>query len=76
MVVSAVSKRAGVVPLRTPHKMLSRLTVVSTIMVLENRAVRWTVWSSGFDGETLKRIRWKRVEKDSDISSYMLTHVQ
>lgn len=74
VVVSAVSNRAGVVPLRTPHKMLSRLAVVSTILVLENRAVRWTVWSSGFDGETLKRIRWKRVEKDSDISSYMCSN--
>lgn len=84
MVVSAVSKRAGVVTLRTPHKMLSRLAVVSTILVLENRADRWSKLASKvgclgvlglMERPCLKRIRWKRVKKDSDISSYMLTHV-
>lgn len=49
MVVSAVSKSAGVVPLRTPHKMLSRLAVVSTILVLEDRADCWSKLASKVD---------------------------
>lgn len=84
VVVSAVSKRAGVVTLRTPHKMLNRLAVVSTILVLENRADHWSKLASKvgclgvlglMERPCLKRIRWKRVEKDSDIRLYMLTHV-
>lgn len=37
MVISLVSKKTGVVIIRTPHKMLSRLAILPAVLVLESR---------------------------------------